>query len=330
MVLTVAAPDVHAAARNPADVLVVDRLHVTLRDRDAVTDVSFVLPAGRTLALVGESGCGKSLTCLAIAGLLAPPLHASGSVRLAGRELLGLDDAALAGIRGRQVAMITQDPMAALNPVMTVGAQIAEAMTLHGATRSAAWAEARRLLDRVGIADAAARLRSHPHTLSGGTAQRVAIAIALACHPRLLLADEPTTALDVTIQAQILDLLRDAQRELGMALLLVTHDLGVVAEMADDVAVMYAGQLVERAPAAVLFDRPAHPYTAGLLDCAPRIDGAAVLQPIPGAVPAIGDMPDGCRFRPRCGHAVAQCRQAQRLANVAAAHAVACCRPLRP
>jgi oligopeptide/dipeptide ABC transporter ATP-binding protein len=309
-------------------VLSVAGLGLTIAGRSAVRDVSLSVAAGRTLCLVGESGCGKSLTCLAVAGLLPPSIRATGSVMLAGQELLGLSDRALSAIRGRQVAMITQDPMAALNPVMQVGAQIAEAMTLHGKTHRAATAEARRLMERVGIADPASRLRAYPHELSGGMAQRVAIAMALACKPRLLIADEPTTALDVTIQAQILDLLRDTQREFGMALLLVTHDLGVVAEMADDVAVMYAGNVVERATVDALFENPAHPYTAGLMACVPKMEFAALPVPIPGTVPAPGAMPPGCAFAPRCQRADAACADRPALSPVARGHEAACFHPI--
>ena len=273
-----------------------------------VDGIDLSIAAGQTLCLVGESGCGKSLSCYAMTGLLPPGGRvAGGSVRLDGQELLGLSPRAMAGLRGRKLAMIYQDPQAALNPVMTIGAQIAEALTLHGSDRGAAQAEALRLLDRVGMPAAAARMRDYPHQLSGGMNQRAVIAMALACRPRLLIADEPTTALDVTIQAQILALLRAAQAELGMALLLVTHDLGVVAEMADEVAVMYAGRVVEQGSAEALFAAPAHPYSAGLLACLPRIERDAALVSIPGTVPPPGALPAGCAFAPRCGRADGPC-----------------------
>ncbi len=277
-----------------------------------VDGVDLAIGAGRTLCLVGESGCGKSLTCFAITGLLPPGGRIlSGSVRLDGREIAGLPQHDLVRLRGRQVAMVYQDPHAALNPVMTIGAQIAESLTLHGHHRDAAWVEARRLLDRVGMPAAGQRLRDYPHQLSGGMNQRAVIAMALACRPRLLIADEPTTALDVTIQAQILALLREVQAELGMALLLVTHDLGVVAEMADDVAVMYAGRVVEQGDAAALFAAPAHPYTAGLLACLPRISGRTALHAIEGTVPSLANLPPGCAFAPRCHAATARCTEAR-------------------
>jgi peptide/nickel transport system ATP-binding protein len=312
----------------PAEVLAVEQLQLSIAGRSVVHGVSLRLALGETLCLVGESGCGKSLTCLAVAGLLPAQVRAAGAVRLGERELLGLDDRALSAIRGREVAMITQDPMAALNPVMPIGRQIAEAMTVHGISHRAAMVEAGRLLERVGIADPASRLRSYPHELSGGMAQRVAIAIALACRPRLLIADEPTTALDVTVQAQILDLLRTAQRELGMALLLVTHDLGVVAEMADDVAVMYAGRVVEQAPADTIFARAAHPYARALLDCVPRIDVERPPVPIPGTVPSPDRMPQGCAFGPRCSRHDTACRDTPCLYRYASRHDVACFHPV--
>ncbi len=273
-----------------------------------VDGVDLSIAPGRTLCLVGESGCGKSLTCFALTGLLPPAGRiAAGSVRLDGRELVGLPPREISALRGPAMAMIYQDPQAALNPVMTIGAQIAEGLTLHGSSRSAARAEALRLLDRVGMPAAASRLHDYPHQLSGGMNQRAVIAMALACRPRLLIADEPTTALDVTIQAQILALLREAQAELGMALLLVTHDLGVVAEMADEVAVMYAGRVAEQAPAETLFDAPAHPYSAGLLACLPRIERDAALAAIPGTVPPLSALPPGCAFAPRCTRAAPLC-----------------------
>jgi oligopeptide/dipeptide ABC transporter ATP-binding protein len=276
----------------------------------AVRGVSFEVDAGRTLGIVGESGCGKSVSCHALMRLLPGNARVGGKALFEGRDLLRLSEHELDALRGRDIAMIFQDPAASLNPVHTVGAQVTETLRLHRAmSRAEARTETLRLFDRVGIPEAARRLDEYPHQLSGGTNQRVMIAMALACRPRLLIADEPTTALDVTIQAQILELLRELQTEYGMALVLITHDLGVVAEMADDVAVMYAGTVVERAPVGALFDAPSHPYTAGLLASVPRIDRTAgELVPIEGAVPPPSRLPPGCAFEPRCRRARARCR----------------------
>jgi len=278
----------------------------------AVDRVSFDVAAGETLAIVGESGCGKSVTALSIMRLLpGPPISAvTGSVRLGDRDLLSLRDGEMEAVRGRDVAMIFQEPLTSLNPVFTVGDQIAEAIQTHtGAGRRAALAQARDLLDLVRIPDAARRLHEYPHRLSGGMRQRVMIAMAIACRPRLLIADEPTTALDVTVQAQILDLLRDLQRQLGMAMVLITHDLGVVAETARRVVVMYAGRVVEESPVRDLFRAPAHPYTQGLLRASPHaaVIGAGKLIEIPGMVPGLASMPSGCAFAPRCPRAEARC-----------------------
>jgi oligopeptide/dipeptide ABC transporter ATP-binding protein len=298
----------------------------------AVDRVSFTLDAGETLGLVGESGCGKSATCLAVLGLLAPNGRVlGGRVRLDGRDLLTLPEAELDALRGGTAAMIFQDPLTSLNPVHTLGWQIGEALQLHrGIAGAAARAEATRLLDRVGITDPGRRLGEYPHQLSGGMNQRAMIAMALACRPRLLVADEPTTALDVIIQAQIVDLLVEIQREEGLALLLVTHDLGVVAEMADRVAVMYAGRMIETAPVTELFARHRHPYTSGLLASLPRVDRRVDrLAPIDGAVPWLGDLPSGCAFRPRCPRVMPACAEAPPpLAPAAALHRVACLNPV--
>lgn len=280
----------------------------------AVDGVSFDLARGELLALVGESGCGKSLTSLALLRLLpnAARIEAGSSLMLDGTDLLALDARALRAVRGRRIAMVFQDPMTSLNPVLTVGAQVAETIRAHESVSArAARDRSRQLLADVGIGDVEQRLDAYPHQLSGGLRQRVMIAIALAAGPEVLVADEPTTALDVTVQAQILELLDRLRAERGLSVLLVTHDLGVVAGRADRVAVMYAGQIVETAPTGELFADPRHPYTRGLLACIPRLDGPRDrLQPIPGTVPAPGRHDGGCRFRGRCSVAVARCTEA--------------------
>jgi len=272
--------------------------------------VDLVLGRGEALGLVGESGCGKSVTWLAALGLL-PGARAdvSGSVLLNGEELLGAPPSVLDRVRGGKVAMIFQDPASSLNPVHRVGRQVAEALRLHrGLGGGAARAEAKRLLDQVGIPDAARRLDAYPHELSGGQNQRVMIAMALAGRPELLVADEPTTALDVTIQAQILELLQSLRRETGMALVLISHDLGVVSGTCERIAVMYAGRIVEEIPSAELFRAPAHPYTKGLLGALPPLSGPRRrLSAIPGGVPDPAAMPPGCAFAPRCPQHVAAC-----------------------
>jgi oligopeptide/dipeptide ABC transporter ATP-binding protein len=277
----------------------------------AVDGVSLALPAGSTLGVVGESGCGKTITALSILRLLPPGarVQPGGAIRFAGEDLLTLDDARLRRIRGNRVAMVFQEPMSALNPVFTAGDQIAEVARIHaGEGRRAAWARAVEMLARTGVGAPDDVARRYPHQLSGGMAQRVMLAMALVMHPALLIADEPTTALDVTVQAQILELLRERQTESAMALLLITHDLGVVAGMAQRVAVMYAGQVVETADVAPLFAAPAHPYTAGLLRAVPRLTSARRrLEVIPGAVPPATAWPAGCRFRDRCPHAWERC-----------------------
>ncbi|MGE5093135.1 MAG: ABC transporter ATP-binding protein [Bacillota bacterium] len=269
-----------------------------------VDGVSFALERGRTLALVGESGCGKSLTSLAILQLVPPPgvIDPSSRIRLGETDLLALRGEALRQVRGRRIGMIFQDPMTSLNPVFTIGDQIAEGILAHfDVSKREAMTRAERLLGEVGISDAGSRLRAYPHQLSGGMRQRVMIAIALAAEPEILIADEPTTALDVTVQAQILEILDGLRASRGMAVLLITHDLGIVAGRADRVAVMYAGQIVEEAPTAALFARPSHPYTQGLFASVPRIHGPlGRLTPIAGSVPPPSAWPTGCRFRPRC------------------------------
>ncbi|MCC7284028.1 MAG: ABC transporter ATP-binding protein [Acetobacteraceae bacterium] len=293
----------------------------------AVDGLDFSLSPGRTLAVVGESGCGKSATALALMGLLAPNARVSGSIRLAGRELLGLQPSALQAIRGAEMAMIFQEPMTSLNPAFTVGDQISEAILRHRpVSRAEARAQAIAMLDRVRIPAPALRHDEYPHKLSGGMRQRAMIAMALACGPKLLIADEPTTALDVTIQAQILELLRTLGRESGTAIILITHDLGVVAEMADEVLVMYAGRAAEHAPAGALFQAPQHPYTVGLLGAMPSLAGRrARLAAIEGMVPDLRAPPAGCRFASRCPFVLARCTEgAPDLVPIRPGHLVAC------
>ena len=294
----------------------------------AVDGVSITVEAGRTLGIVGESGCGKSVLSLSVMRLLAAPGRVtSGAIRFDGQDLLGLSPGGMRALRGRSIAMIFQEPMTSLNPVHSIGAQLIEALRAHGATRDA-HATAVAALTRVRIPDAAAAMGKFPHQLSGGMRQRVMIAMAIACKPRLLIADEPTTALDVTVQAQILDLLRDLQAETGMGLVLITHDLGVIAEMADEVVVIYAGRVVERAPARDLFEDPQHPYTLGLLGSIPRLDlDRERLTAIEGAVPPPHAWPPGCRFAPRCPFATPECDAAPPpLRELSPGHLAACIR----
>jgi peptide/nickel transport system ATP-binding protein len=284
----------------------------------AVDGVSFSLRRGETLAIVGESGCGKSVTALSLMRLVDPPGRiVGGTVRLGGLDVLGLDQAAMRQIRGKEISMIFQEPMTSLNPVMTIGRQIGEALLLHGsASRAAARARTLEMLELVGIPDPVQRIKEYPHELSGGMRQRAMIAMALACNPRVLIADEPTSALDVTVQAQILELMASLRRRLGTAVILITHDLGVVAETADRVIVMYAGRKVEEATVDELFAHPLHPYTRGLMSSIPRLAlmrreaaTAGRLQEIPGMVPALTNLPAGCTFAPRCGFASDICRR---------------------
>ncbi|TDH64147.1 ABC transporter ATP-binding protein [Dankookia rubra] len=294
----------------------------------AVDGVSFSVAAGQTLAVVGESGCGKSVTALAIMGLLPRGVRLGGAIRLLGEELLGQPGDPWAGRRGRDLAMVFQEPMTSLNPAFTAGEQVAEALRLHeGLSPRAAMDRAVEMLARVRIPEAARRAAQYPHQLSGGMRQRVMIAMALACRPRLLICDEPTTALDVTVQAQILSLLDELKRETGTAVVLITHDLGVVADHADQVAVMYAGRIAEAAPAAAIFARPEHPYTVGLLGAVPSIEGGAGrLASIEGTVPDLRAPPPGCRFAPRCPFAGPDCEAQPPLADIGPGHVAACWR----
>jgi peptide/nickel transport system ATP-binding protein len=278
----------------------------------AVDGVSFTVGRGEILGLVGESGCGKSMTALSILRLVPPPGRiAGGRVLLEGCDLLSLDVEEMRSVRGDRIGMVFQEPMTALNPVLTVGEQVAEVLRVHrGMAKKEAWARAVALLARTGIPDPGRRAAEYPHQLSGGMQQRALIAMAVACEPDLLLADEPTTALDVTVQAQILALFAALVREGNRGALLITHDLGVVAQTADRVAVMYAGAIVESAPVAGLFRDPYYPYTIGLLDSLPT-PGRREFAAIPGAVPDLSHLPPGCRFAPRCGRAQARCREAE-------------------
>jgi oligopeptide/dipeptide ABC transporter ATP-binding protein len=278
----------------------------------AVDGVGFALSAGKSLGIVGESGCGKTMTALSLMRLIpSPPARiVSGRIMFDGEDVVALDEPRLRALRGNAMAMIYQDPMTTLNPVFNVGEQIAEAVRLHRqASRAVALARAVEMLELVGIPDPARCAQSYPHQLSGGMRQRAVIAMALACHPKLLIADEPTTALDVTIQAQILDLMRRLQQELGTAIILITHDLGVIADLVDTVVVMYAGKVVERAPVRQLFAVPRHPYTQGLLRSVPSLETREHrMRTIEGTVPSAYAMPPGCRFHPRCGIARDVCR----------------------
>ena len=303
----------------------------SMGDIAAVDGVDLDVPRGRTLGIVGESGCGKSMLSLSVMRLVPPPGRiAAGRVLLEGRNLLDLSTAEMRDIRGSRVAMIFQEPMTSLNPVHTVGWQITEAMRAHDKRASARELRDRAIeaLKRVRIPSPERRFEDYPHQLSGGMRQRVMIAMALACKPALLIADEPTTALDVTVQAQILDLLRELQAETGMSIILITHDLGVVAEMADEVAVMYAGRVAERAAAAEIFASPQHPYTLGLLGSIPRLDeDRERLLAIEGAVPPPFALPKGCRFHPRCPFAIEACTATlPALERVAEGHLAACIR----
>ena len=327
--------DLPATGLPTPDLLTIEGLRTVFRspsgDVPAVDGVSLSVAPGKTLGIVGESGCGKSMLSLSVMRLVPQPGRvAAGRVVFDGQDLLALPSHGMRAIRGNRIGMIFQEPMTSLNPVFTVGDQITEAMRAHDRWASNAELRTRAVaaLDRVRIPAAARRFDEYPHQMSGGMRQRVMIAMALSCNPDLLIADEPTTALDVTVQAQILDLLRDLQAQSGMAIILITHDLGVVAEMADEVAVMYAGRVVERASGTAIFDDPQHPYTLGLLGSIPRIEETrSRLLAIEGAVPAPFALPEGCRFHPRCVFAAAQCtRTDPALRSLGAHHMAACIR----
>jgi len=322
---------------NPDRLLEVEGLKVEFRtDRGtvhAVNGISFDIAAGETLGIVGESGCGKSVSALALMGILPRAGHVTaGSARFGGQDLLQLKDRQMRKIRGREIGMIFQDPMTSLNPVLTIGRQIREALEAHfGMNRKQATARAAELLDQVGIPSPKVRLSDYPHQFSGGMRQRAMIAMALACEPKLLIADEPTTALDVTIQAQILDLLRSLVADRDTALVLITHDLGVVAGMCERVNVMYAGMLMETGTADQVFDTPRHPYTLGLLQSVPRLDvgRGQRLRPIGGAPRDMLNAPTACPFAPRCTYEIAQSREAvPDLVELERGHFVACFNPV--
>ena len=311
-----------------ASLLDIRGLSVSFGGVPVVRGLDLRLEKGRTTCLVGESGSGKSMTAFSIMRLVPEPGRIEAEALLFdGEDLLKLPEKAMRSRRGRDISMIFQEPMTSLNPVLRIGRQIAEPLELHqGLSRKEALEKAVELMALVGIPDAAKRVNDWPHQFSGGMRQRVMIAMALACSPRLLLADEPTTALDITIQGQILRLLNRLARERDMAVLLITHDLGVVAEAADDVAVMYAGELVEQAPTVEFFARPLHPYSQGLMACAPLLGnhGAHRLPSIPGMVPLPSELPEGCAFGPRCPHFEEGCRQPQELREATPGHSVRC------
>jgi peptide/nickel transport system ATP-binding protein len=294
----------------------------------AVRDLSFSLEKGQTLGLIGESGCGKSITAMALMGLLPERALSNGSIRFDGQELIGMTDAALRRLRGNRIGMIFQEPMTALNPVHTIGHQVAEPLMLHrGATARAARQQAIALLERVGITDAAGRVDAYPHQFSGGQRQRITIAMALACGPDLLIADEPTTALDVTIQGQILDLIADLVQERGMALLLISHDLGVIAENVAHMTVMYGGRVMESGPTSTVFAGMRHPYTRGLFGARPQLGAprGIRLSTIEGSVPELADLAPGCPFAGRCPQAGPECAETQPTVHTLAPGHVAHC-----
>ena len=317
----------------PVELLRVEHLSIDFKtDKGslrAVDDISYAIAPGKTLGLVGESGCGKSTTALALMGLLPSVATVSGKAHFLGTDLFSQTEKEWQGVRGNRMAMIFQEPMTALNPVIPIGEQISETLLLHqGLSGKAALERAIEMLDEVGIASARTRAQAYPHQLSGGMRQRAMIAMALACRPSLLIADEPTTALDVTIQAQILELMLELQDRIGMAIQFISHNLGVVSELADDIIVMYAGRIAERAPAARLFAEPRHPYTLGLINTLPNLQHRQSRLPvIPGGMPNLAVPSPGCRFADRCPRVVAQCReQVPPLMTVAPGHDVACFR----
>jgi len=329
--------EVKSEDERAAPLLDVQNLKTHFYTRDgvvrAVNGVSFSVMPGETLAIVGESGCGKSVTSLSILRLIASPPGriVEGRILFGGRDLLQLSEREMRSVRGNEISMVFQEPMTSLNPVLTIGRQIAETLTLHrGLSRADAMARSVDMLRLVNIPEPQRRVRAYPHQLSGGMRQRVMIAMALACDPRLLIADEPTTALDVTIQAQILELMRGLKEKTGAAIVLITHDLGVVAEMAQRVVVMYAGRKVEEAPVQALFSSPRHPYTRGLLNSVPRLTEAGMpgrkrLAEIAGMVPSLRDELVGCAFAARCGHATSRCRgESPALEEKAPGHLAAC------
>ena len=323
--------DTDAPDSRPAGALM-SLTDLTLRFRgqtnDVIDSVSLTVKRGEVLCVVGESGCGKSVTAMALMGLLPPESTriSSGKLDIDGAHLDLSQTTLPAVMRGNHVAMIFQEPMTSLNPTFTIGNQIEEAVQRHtGATKAQARDRALQMLDRVGIANPTQRLLEYPHQLSGGMRQRVMIAMALANDPQILIADEPTTALDVTIQAQILDLIRDLRDETGMGTIMITHDLGVVAEIADTVAVMYGGQVVEQGPVAEVFNNPQHPYTIGLMSAMPQLDKPGTrLAIVPGTVPTVANMPVGCRFRTRCAFATQTCKTRPPLSEITQGHNVAC------
>ena len=317
--------------------LEVENLRVELSTRGGVfpviDDVSFTLDEGENLAIVGESGCGKSMTALALMGLVPQPVGriAGGSIRLAGEDITTVSEARLRELRGNEISMIFQEPMTSLNPVYTVGEQIAEVLRRHqGLANTAAWEQAVELLDAVGIPNARTRAEAYPHQMSGGQRQRVMIATALACRPKILIADEPTTALDVTVQAQIFDLLHDLRRQTGTAMILITHDMGVVAEMAERMIVMYAGRRIEEGPVSDVIATPRHPYTHGLISCVPHLTDHLThdrpeLTEIPGIVPSLNTFgQDNCLFAARCGRSTDQCLNARPSDQTLGRQRVAC------
>jgi oligopeptide/dipeptide ABC transporter ATP-binding protein len=327
----VAAP---AAASAPSDAILEVRDLVTTFDTDAgrltaVDGVSFTVRRGRTLGIVGESGCGKSVTALSIMRLLPQPMGriAGGKILFDGRDLTTLAPDAMHEVRGGRIGMIFQEPMTALNPVHSIGRQLSEVFLLHRTKDKAeAWRRSTAMLRKVGIPEPDVRMNEYPHQLSGGMRQRIVIAMALACEPSVVIADEPTTALDVTVQAQILELMQGLQRELGMAIILITHDLGVIAETCNDVVVMYAGRIAEAGPVQEIFSRPSHPYTRGLLDSIPTLDKPRKtrLNVIEGMVPGLKDLPAGCRFQNRCPYRIDLCATQPPLEEVSSGHETAC------